>query len=172
MMSADLLRKIRTPMTPNDVGDYSQNLMRMNPGSYDSQGLEQPAIDPIMILASLMAPGVMSMAKSAPGVLRGEAGAIFPKSGYGQLPYSHTVKEAAVSPAWVESEMPVGDMTGISKFGENQEILPALMQHIKSTRGFGAQDSYMKAVEILGKIRNSVLGKSAMLDRIRSSGLN
>ncbi len=54
-----------------------------SPAAMDSQGLQQPAIDPIMILASLGGPAIAKalagVGEMAPGMMASEAGAIFPE---------------------------------------------------------------------------------------------
>lgn len=54
-----------------------------SPAVFDSQGLQQPAIDPVMLLAGLAGPALMNagkgMVEMAPQALASEAGAIFPE---------------------------------------------------------------------------------------------
>lgn len=54
-----------------------------SPAAFDSQGLQHPAIDPIMIMSALGGPSIAralaGMAESAPQILASQAGAIFPE---------------------------------------------------------------------------------------------
>lgn len=54
-----------------------------SPAAFDSQGLQQPAIDPIMLLSSAAGPALAKaltgMGEMAPQMLAQEAGAIFPE---------------------------------------------------------------------------------------------
>jgi hypothetical protein len=50
-----------------------------SPAAFDSQGLQHPAIDPIMLFASMAAPALTGMADMAPQAMASEAGAIFPE---------------------------------------------------------------------------------------------
>lgn len=54
-----------------------------SPAAFDSQGLQQPAIDPIMMASSMGGPALAralaGMSRSAPMMLANEAGAIFPE---------------------------------------------------------------------------------------------
>lgn len=71
----------------NDTRSRIAQRLAGSPAEFDSQGLEQPAIDPIMLLAGLAGPALMragtgavsSMARFAPRQLASEAGAIFPE---------------------------------------------------------------------------------------------
>lgn len=55
-----------------------------HPADYDSEGLQAPAIDPIMLLAGAAGPALAralaSMGRSAPRILASQAGAIFPEN--------------------------------------------------------------------------------------------
>lgn len=61
----------------------SGNPLAGSPAASDSQGLQQPAIDPIMLLASAAAPSLVSalsgVADTAPQMMASEAGALFPE---------------------------------------------------------------------------------------------
>ncbi len=54
-----------------------------SPSAFDSQGLQAPAIDPIMLLSSAAGPAIAKalagMGEMAPGMMAQEAGAIFPE---------------------------------------------------------------------------------------------
>lgn len=54
-----------------------------SPAAYDSQGLQQPAIDPIMLMSNLGGPAIAKalagMADMAPQMALSQAGAVFPE---------------------------------------------------------------------------------------------
>lgn len=62
-----------------------------NPGAFDSQGLQPPALDPIMMASSFGGPAIAKalagMAEMAPQMMASQAGALFPEGvSLGSLP--------------------------------------------------------------------------------------
>lgn len=62
-----------------------------SPAAFDSQGLQQPAFDPILLLSALAAPAAMGAAGYAPRAMASEAGAVFPEG----IPLSQIPKDKA-----------------------------------------------------------------------------
>lgn len=67
----------------SDTRSRISQILAGSPAEFDSQGLQQPAIDPVMLLAGLAGPALMNagkgMAAMAPRAMASEAGAIFPE---------------------------------------------------------------------------------------------
>ncbi len=68
---------------PNDARSRIAQVLAGSPAAYDSQGLQTPAIDPIMLLSAVGGPAIAKalagMADMAPQAMASQAGAIFPE---------------------------------------------------------------------------------------------
>jgi hypothetical protein len=181
MPTADVLRRMRG-YDPRTVG---------NDALGDSVPVEQRLLQAIMQATGgyMTVPAGVGLAQGvlqqAPKALASQAGAIFPKEGLGPIPYANNVKETLQPPLWIDQEFSDGgalmngaikklglnEARGIQGFTDDSSLLPGLMQEVKSdpSRGYGAQDSYAKAVEVLKMLRNSVLQRSQMLQNVDQS---
>lgn len=67
----------------NPQRDRMAQILAGSPAAYDSQGLQPPAIDPIMIMSALASPSIVralaGMTDMVPQMAASEAGAIFPE---------------------------------------------------------------------------------------------